>query len=82
MLLHDAGVPEVTHGFRSTSLGPDTIVITDKQSHLRVICDIRLSLTDEKVSGSVSTVKTSRSGEGFWSPCVWGMHGAGGDGIH
>lgn len=67
MLLCDAEVPHVTRAFRSMSLSPDTTVVTDKQSHLRVICNIYLSLTDEKVSCLVPTFKKSRSQEGFQS---------------
>lgn len=82
VLLYDAGMPQVTRGFRSTSLSPDTTVIMDKQSHLHVICNIYLSLTDGKVSCLASTFKTSGSWEGFQSLCVWGTYGARGGGIH
>ena len=78
MLLCDAEVPQVTHGFRSTSLSPDTTVTMDKQSHLPVICSIYLSLTDEKVSCLAPTFKTSRSWEGFQPVCpgdVWSWRG-------
>lgn len=96
MLPCDTEMPQVTKGFRSTSL---TLTPCSLLTNIRAICNTDLSLTGKKASCSVATFKTSSSWRVFGllvcfnsclkfyldicpSPISWGTQGAGGEGSH
>lgn len=81
MLLCDTEMPQVTKGFRSTSLTlTPCSLLTNSPTFVPFVTD--LSLTDKKSLMLSGHIQNKQLMEGFWSPCVWGTQGAGGEGSH